>query len=828
MLAQLLGDLRHAARVAFRRPALPLVSIAVLAVGIAASTVTFSIVDGVLWSSLPYRDYDRLVHVFEARPGQDPNQGVLVSLPTLEDWKAESKTIEAFARIPSGPIRDFVLIEEDQPIELMFNSLSWETLELLGTQPILGRSFSPEDEKPGADGVMLLRHDFWKSYFNGSQDVIGQTLDFTLGPFTVVGVMPDNFEWPAQVWTDVRSDRLAGWVVGIENPADAADRSKHNQNVIGKLRPGVTEEQARAEIAQICARIAQRHPATDKDWGSRLIAIHSRYHKYHGQKAILLALFAAVGSVLLIGCANIAGLLLTRANERTSELAVRNALGAGRGRIASQLLAESLLFSTVAGGLGLALAIAGLEAVKKQLPALLPRVDLIQLDATSLAFAIGATMLTGLLCGVMPAWKASRINFFDRLRQTGASSVDTRTSAWLVGAEVALSTILLAGAGLGMKSFVALSDDATGFELDQILTARLPLDGEGYREGDRARRLHEDVVERVRALPGVVAAGLVSQRPLLSQDIRTAGTGMTMEVEGAELRPFLGLDPDRVRIQWISPGYFAAAGIELLHGRDFTVQDGPGSAQVAVVNEKLTELCWPGENPLGKRIRNTSGPEPVPWLEVVGLVKDAKLVINADPAPMVYSPIGQKTDNYYFATRLASLIVRSSAPPSSLANAVRREVLALDPEMPVETETLTGIVERSLAPARFSVLVSGSLAGVALVLALVGAFSALSSLVNSRRQEIGIRMALGADTRTVIGSVVSQAVLLGATGATVGVLGAIAVGLYLESRLYGLSAFEPITLVLVLFLVLATVGLAAYVPARRAAEVNPTTLLRHE
>jgi len=830
MLSQLVGDLRHAARVALRKPALPLVSIAVLAVGIAASTVTFSVVDGVLWSSLPYRDYDRLVHIFEARPGQDPNQGVLVSIPTLEDWKAESKTIEAFARISSGPVRDFVLVEEDQPTELMMNTLSVEALELLGTRPALGRSFLPEDEAPGADGVMMLTYDFWQSYFNGSQDVIGQALDFTQGPFTIIGVMPQHFEWPAVTWTDDRSARQAGWVLGIDDPADRGDRSKHNQYVYGLLRQGVTEDQARAEIAQICERIAQRYPATNKDWSSRLIAVHSRYHKYHEQKAILLALFAAVGSVLLIGCANIAGLLLTRASERSRELAVRSALGAGRGRIASQLLAESLLFSTAAGGVGLTIALVSLEAVKRQLPALLPRVDLIQLDATSIAFAIGATLLTGVLCGVIPAWKASRSNFFDRLRQTGAASADTRTSAWLVGVELALLTVLLAGAGLGMKSFVALSEDATGYELDQLLAARLPLDGETYRDGDRgrARRLHEGALERIQALPGVVDAGLISYRPFLSQEVRNAGMGMLLEAEGVELPPYQSRDPDRVRIQWVSPGYFDAAGIKLVHGRDIAPEDTLGSLPVAVVNERLAEVVWPGENPIGKRIRNAIPNESQPWFEVVGVVKDAKIVVSAEPVPMVFEPMAQLVDRYSSRARLSWLLIKTSLPPGSLAATVRREVFALDPEMPVETEVLGRVVERSLAPARFSVAVSGALAAVALVLALLGAFSALSSLVNSRRQEIGIRMALGADTRAVIGSVVSRAALVGASGVGAGMLGSVAVGFYLESRLYGVSGVEPLTLVLVSSLVLATVGVAAYVPARRAASVNPTMLLRHE
>ena len=823
----LLEDLRTALRVWRKSPTFVGMSVLTMALGIGGLTAIYSVVRGVLWLPLPYANYERLVHIFEARPGMPPDQGVLVSIPTFEDWKRESRLVEDFARIPFGPVNDFVLPGEEAPREVLVNRMSADLMRLIRTAPILGRPFEPSDEVAGRERVFLLSHQFWQSHFHGAEDVIGRTIRFTRGSYTIIGVMPRGFEYPPAVGTFVPTN-VAGWIPAPTDPASISDRSSQSQQVVGRLRPGVTEAQALAELSAITQRASEIH--TEKEgWAVRLIGIQSRVDKYSRHKTLLLMLLAAVGFVLLIGCANIAGLSLTRAQSRRRELAVRAALGATRLQIAKLLLAESLAIALTGGALGVFAALIGFESFKRWLPAELPRTELIQIDSGVLWFVAGAAVLVGLGFGVLPALKSSRPNLAGAFG--GSSSAGGPARYWsangLVVLEVAVSALLCVAAGLTVKGIVDAQTEDTGFALEELLTARPRLSQDLYGDEQTAKRYHAEVLDRVGALPGVVAVGWVDQTPL---EFRELDGDFPVSIDGRA-----SSEAVRVSLRLVSEGFFDAAGLTILQGRDFTRADAAGARGVAVVNESAARRYWPGRSPIADQIRPGGAESPSPAVAVVGVVGDAKTVLDESPKPTLYLPLRQVTQlesdsspRYFFESREAMLLIRTEGAPSALIRPVQRAILTVDANQPVHVETLVQLVKASLEPQRFSASLLSLFAALAITLSVIGIYGMVSFSVLRRTREIGVRLAVGAERNQIFRVVVGQAIRTGGLGALLGLLAAWALTPVLESYIYGVSRLEVSVLAAVVILLLFATACAAYFPARRAMATDPMEVLKQD
>lgn len=824
----LLEDIRNALRTWRKSPAYVGISILTMAVGIGGLTAIYSVVRGVLWSPLPYANYERLVHIFEARPRMRPDQGVQVSIPTLEDWKRESRLIEDFARIPSGPLNDFVL-EGEAPQEVLVNRMSADLMRLIRTEPLVGRRFEPSDEVPGRDRLILLSYQFWRRHFEGAKDVVGQTIRFTRGPYTIVGVMPRGFEYPPAVGSFVPTN-AAGWIPAPTNPASVSDRFDQSQQVIGLLRPGVTEAQALAELDAITQRTAETHPEKEY-WSVRLIGIQGRVDKYSRHTNLLLTLLTAVGSVLLIGCANIAGLSLTRAQSRRRELAIRAALGASRLRIVSQLLLESLTIALAGGLLGALAALIGFESFKQWLPAGLPRTDLIQIDSGVLWFVSGVTVLVALGVGALPALKSSSPNLASGfVGNSSTKSPRLWSGRALVLLEVAVSTVLCVAAGLTAKGIVDVLAQDTGLALEQLLTARPILSQDRYGDETAAKRFHAEVLDRVRVLPGVVAAGWINQTPL---EFREVDGDFPISIEGAT--DGAGSDDLRVSRRDVSEGFFDAAGLSLMQGRDFAAADTLGAGRVAVVSESAAKRYWSGRNPLGDRIRLGGSEPPLSSVTIVGVVSDARATLDQAPPPTLYLPLRQVTQQegdsyprYFFDTRGAALLVRTAGAPSALAKPVQQAVLSVDPQQPVEVETLVQMVRKSLEPRRFSASLLGLFAVLGITLSLIGIYGMVSYAVVRRTREMGIRIAVGAERNQIFRSVVGQAVSIAALGSTIGLMAVWALKPLLESYFFGIGQLEILVLAAVATLFVTAAACAAYLPARRAMATDPMAVLRQD
>ncbi len=826
----LLEDVRNGFRTWRKSPAFVGMSILTMALGIGGLTAVYSVVRGVLWLPLPYANYERLVHIFEARPRMRPDQGVQVSIPTLEDWKRESRLIEDFARIPSGPSNDFVLQGSEAPQEVLVNRMSADLMRLIRTEPVVGRRFEESDEVPGRDRLILLSHRFWQRHFGGAEDVVGETIHFTRGPYTIVGVMPRGFEYPPTVGTFVPTD-VAGWIPAPTEPASVSDRSDQSQQVIGLLKPGVTEAQAIAELDAITQRSAEIHPEK-QGWGVRLIGIQGRVDKYSRHKNLLLTLLTAVGFVLLIGCANIAGLSLTRARSRRREFAVRAALGASRLRITCQLLVESLTIALTGGALGVLAAVIGFESFKRWLPGGLPRTELIQIDSGVLGFVAGATVLVALGVGILPALKSSSPNLSSSFGRTSSTGIPARlwSGKALVVLEVAMSTVLCVAAGLTVKGIVDVRSQDTGLALEQLLTARPTLSQDRYGNETAAKRFHAEVLNRVRVLPGVVAAGWVNQTPLEFREVDgDFPISMEAQTDGEVL------DDLRVTRRDVSDGFFAAAGLTLIQGRDFTEADTVGTEGVAVVSYSAAKRFWPGRSPVGDRIRPGGSESPLSSVTIVGVVSDARAVLDQSPPPTLYLPLRQVTHlvgdsypRYFFDTRGATLLVRAAGAPSALIKPVQQAVLSIDAQQPVTVETLVQLVKQSLEPRLFSASLLGLFATLAITLSLIGIYGMVSYSVVRRTREMGVRIAVGADRSLIFRSVVGQAVLTGAVGASIGLFAAWVLTPLLGSYIFGIERLDISVVAAVLTLLILTAACAAYFPARRAMATDPMAVLRQD
>ena len=804
----ILNDLRHATRRLRRSPGFTVLSVLTVGLGVGATTVMFSAVRGVLLKPLSYPEPERLVMIRGATRSQPGRPGV-ISYPDYRDWRQASRSFESIAALRAA---DVTLDGPGGPERIEGARVTASFFQTLQVPPALGRLFSAEADRPGGEPVAVLSHGLWRRR-GADPALVGRSIVLSGERYTVIGILPGGFPPPREV------QRAEVFVPLALDGESLEERGNRSLVAIGRLGAGVSVAQARAELATIALRLEKEHPADNTGHGAMVDSLHA--DTVGDLRRPLLVLLGAVGFVLLIACSNVANLVLPRALARRREVAVRTALGAKRSRVVRQLLTESILLGALGGGAGLALAYWGLGALVWLAPAHTPRLQDIALDGQVLAFALALSLATGVAFGLAPALSVSRTDVQAALHQSGRGSGLTRHAGGrlLVVAEIALSLVLMAGAGLLLESFRRLLSVDPGFDPHDVLTFAVSLPGTRYPRPDQRDRFFTELVQRVRAVPGVASAAAVTPLPLRGDDIATR-----FIVEGRP-EPAPGRKP-RAEYRAVTAGYFETMRIPLKKGRTFHDADRRGAPPVAVVNETLASQVFPGQEPIGQRLRigiGTDESDPRTF-EVVGVVGDVRQFGRQVLAPPeIYVPHPQQSWPWM------SLVVRGSVDPVSLAGALRREVTALDPEQAVyDVRSLPELLSDALAARRFVMALLGGFALLGLLLAAVGVYGVLAESVERRRGEIGVRLAVGADPGDVLRMMLGEAARLTAAGVTVGLMAALALTRVMKGLVFGISATDPATFVTVAG-VLATVALlASYLPARRAARFDPAAVLREE
>ena len=802
----LLQDVKYALRTFLRNPAFFFFAVGVLALGIGANTAIFSVAYNILLRPLPYHDANRLVMVWE----DDAAYGFPQNTPSpgnFAQWKAQSGSFTDMAAY-SG--RTFNLTGHGNPEEFLGIQVTANMFPLLGVKPELGRNISPAEDKPGANYAVILSHAVWTVNFGGDPQIIGKKISLNNASYTIVGVMPRGFIFPdrtVQMWTPI----------GFSD-AELATHDSHYLHVLARLKAGVSLKTANADLGIVARRLQQQFPDSNAKEGAFAQPLRDRLA---GDSQLAeIVLLGAAGFVLLIACANVANLLLARAAGRQKELAMRMALGAGRRRIIRQLLTESILLSLIAGGAGLLLAIWAAPFLARLVPDSLAPIAGVGINANVLVFLIGVSVFCGVLFGLAPALRISRVDLVGVIKRGAGSGVGrggTRMRDVLVVAEVALALVLFSGATLMLRSFINVRDLDPGFRPAHVLAVSTDLPFPKYKDVARRNAFFEQVLDRVNHLPGVVAAGCTTWLPLTNW----GGAGGIV-IEG---RPTTG--PGHVMIpnlRMISDKYVEAIGMRLIKGRTFNASDGVNTQKVALINEAAASKFWGNMNSVGTRFKHDDS-TPQPWITIVGIVGDVRQAGLDQPArPEIYFPY-QQWD--YFAP--SYLAVRTTGDPMSVANAVREQVWAVDKDQPVlSVMPLETMLADYLAPRELQSSLLGGFAGFALLLAALGIYAVLAFSVAQRTQEIGVRVALGAQPRDILRAILKQGLSLAGLGVGLGVAGALALSQVLASLLFGVSATDPLTLsgaVLVLLLVAAA---ACYIPARRAMRVDPIVALRYE
>jgi putative ABC transport system permease protein len=826
----MLSHLRYAARSLARSPGLTTLAAVTLALGIGATTALFSVVDAVLLRPLPFPQPERLVVVWETqlKSGRDT---VHFSYPNFNDVRSEAKTFESLGAVALARL---AVAGDPQPEQVQGGYVTASFFPTLGVEPILGRGFAAADDRPGNPPRVLIGHGLWQRRFGSSPAAVGRSMSIDGRVFEVGGVLPPTFRFSSlsretEVWLPLGHDPFT---------ARRFARPVRGMRVVGRLAPGVDLARAQSELDSIARRLQAAYPGDNADLGLRAVRIQDQATE-HVRSAVLV-LNGAVALVLLIACANVANLLLVRTTTRQREMAVRAALGAGRPRLLAQLLTESTLLGVLGGMGGLLVALWGVDLLSRApleagsaFSAFNPRLDGIALNWTAFAFACGLSLLTGVAVGMLPAWQVTRPGANDGLKEcapTGTAGPRRhRALGSLVVVQVALAVMLLSGALLTATSLVRLLGVNPGFTASSVLTFELNLPGSKYREPHLVSGFYERLFGRLRALPGVTAAGAVEYLPL------SGGDGSTfIHVAGVPPAP-PGQEP-RAHYRSVTPDYFSAMGIPIRMGRAFTEADRPDGTRPALVNERLARQVWPGQNPIGKRLAlpfeslryyRDRAPDFVPELgmrEVVGVVADVRHAgLETAAPPEVYMPFAQRS------VQEMTVVVRTSGDAPALTAAVRREVRAIDPDQPIaNVRTLDEIVERSVAPPRFHSTLIAVFALIALVLTGVGVYGVLAFVVSQRTRETGVRMAFGAGRREIVGLMAGRGVRLAAVGLAIGLLGSAGVSRLLSRILFGVTAAEPIVYVGSATAVLVTALAACYLPARRAANIDPIVALRHE
>ena len=800
VLELILKDLRYALRMLRRRPGFTAVAVLTLALGIGGNTAIFSVVNAVLLRALPYPDAGRLVSVYESLPQGGTGS---VSVPNLMDWRAQS---DAFTGLAAYQYGDFNLREEQQPVRAVGATVTANFFDVLGATPQYGRGFLEGEDKAGGERVVILSDRLWRRSYGADPGLVGQDLLLGGEKYQVIGVMPPEVQFP--------SASVELWVPLVFNERQLASRGSHAFLVLGRIKPGVSFEQAQEQMSTIGRVLEQQHPAQQQDRGVTLARVEEEV--VQGVRPALLMLLGAVGFVLLIACTNVANLLLARAASRRKEVAIRSALGAGRWRLVRQFLTESVLLALLGGAAGLLLARWALQALTSLASGFLSRPGEVGLDWKVLAFTGGLSVLTGIVAGLAPALHVSRADVQETLKESGnagSSSRGTWLRSGLAVAEVAAALVLLVGAGLLVKSFVRIQQVETGLRPEGVLTMRVSLPASRYDTNEKTALFYREVLERVSGLPGVQAAGVINMLPL-----QRFGSNGEIQVEGRDVLP-----PGRVPLteyRLASAGYFKTLGIPLLSGRVFEPSDEAAGVRSVVVSRELVRVFFPDGDALGKRVRGGGGD----WWTIVGVVGDVRQSGLTQPSrPELYYP--------YTAGRPdgMTLVVRAAGDPSELTAAVRREVQAVDPNQPVyNVGTMEDVIKRSISTLRLNMTLLAIFAGLATLLAVVGIYSVMSYLVTQHTREIGIRMALGAQPGSILKLVLGQGLALTLVGVGVGALVAFGLTHLMTRFLYEVSGNDPLTYVTVSLLLTLVALVACYIPARRATKVDPLVALRYE
>jgi len=801
-MSTVFADLRYAFRVMTRTPSLAVAVVGVLALGIGANTAIFSIVNAVLLRPLPFEEPERLVRIYTRTPGPDGRQFEL-SAGKFYSWQREARSFEGMALYPCCGFREFALSGAGLARRVTVTPVSAGFFEIVRARPALGRVFRQEEDTPGGKYVVVLSDRFWRTEFSGNPDVIDRTVKLNDDAYTIVGVMPASASVAS--WTAMASDV---WVPLALTDEQRAVRGGHNLDGVARMNAGVSVAQAQSEMNAISAQLGREFPRTDgQGWGALVVPMQEVI--VGNSRAMLLMLLGAVGLVLLIACVNAGNLLFTRALSRRKEIAIRSALGAARGRVFQQLLTEALLLAFVGGALGLLLAYETLTSASTLLANQVPRAEEISIDARVLLFAVGVSILTGMLAGTLPALRAGRSDLNDALNEGGRGdgAIGVGTRRLLIVCEVALSLVLLMGAGVMIQSLLALRHGDTGFDPNNVLTMRVRLVATRYPTPAQRSAFFEAALQRIRTLPGVETAGAIDDLPF------AAGESQTLGLEGYPAQR----EPVAVQVRQITPGYLRAMAIPVVGGRDVVESDG----EVMLVSRDAAKLYWGTDDPIGRRAA-------LPFSRtvlrrIVGIVGDVKQ----------RNLMEVTTPTVYFYTRepsgRATFAIRTSVPPATIAQAAAAALHAIDPEQPVgDVRTMVEVRDRELTSQRLSALLLGIFAGVALLLAAVGIYSVLAYIVRGRSREIGIRTALGARPADILRMVIAEGLSPTLIGIATGTIGALASAKVLKALVFGVSASDPLTLGAVAATLAVVALTASLVPAYRALRLDPVKVLRAE
>ncbi|MBO0862797.1 MAG: ABC transporter permease [Chloracidobacterium sp.] len=829
LIDTLFQDLRYGARMMLKHKGFTIVAALTLALGIGANTAIFSVVNAVLLNPFAYPDADQIIYLsqYDLKHSMDTAS---VTYPNFLDWQKQQAS---FTHLAAARAQTFNLTGGDEPIFVNGAMISPDTFPLLKLPPLLGRVFTERDNQLDSSRTVVLSYAFWQSRFGGEKAAIGSTIRLDSQAYAIIGVMPPQFKfWGTEIWVPYG-------LFGNEEYATNR-RVFSNTGAVGRLKPHVTITQARTDLSMIAARLAEQYPDSNKDLGGAKIIPLSESAS-SGIRPALLALMGAVGLVLLIACANVANLLIARDAGRGPELAIRAALGAGRARLLRQLQLECLPLAMLGSLAGLLLARSGLGLILKLLPEdLIPAESEIGVDAWALAFTLLLSLLTTLICSLLPALRFSRGAALEGLRNAtrpGAGvSVSQRMRGALVILEVALSVVLLVGAGLLIKSFTRLQRVDLGFNPESLLTIDLSLSSDKYRQPQQLELFYREALERVKAIPGLGSAAFMNGAPFSN-----FGDAGPLIREGQVFNSLEELSGRACHILITHGDAISALGTPLILGRDFTAQDTSSSEPVAIINQAAADKFFSGEYPLGKRIKlglpdNLIQPGMLPrgvekfsWLTVVGIVKNHRqLILGNEFREAAFIPLAQAPRSNLFLNS-STLLVRSTKDPLSIVNAARRQLHSVDPDLPfAKISTMKARIYDSLKPQRFNTFLMGLFATLALLLAVVGLYGVLSYMVLQRRHEIGVRIALGAQTRDVLGLVVREGMTLTLIGIAIGLMAAIGLTRLIETLLFSVSATDPLTFLVIALLFAMVALLACYLPARRATKVDPMVALRSE
>ena len=804
-MESLRSDIRYALRNLLKRPTFTIIAVLTLAIGIGANAAMFSAFHALLRNPLPFPDLDRVVAIWDRQPslGYTHNE---VAVANYVDWKAQSQSFEQLALYRWWNVN---LTGGDTPERIQGFLGTANFFDVLGMKPIMGRNFLPGEDQPGHD-VVIISHSLWQRRFGGDPNILSKTITVNGTVCSIIGVMPEHFNFPK-----------GGEVYGTleMTPGFIKSRTSHDSYVIGRLKPGVSIASSQAEIDTINARLEQQYPETNTGLGSTVFSIVADTVRSYDTP--ILVMMAVVGFVLLIACANVANLMLARASGKQREIALRAALGASRWRIVRQLLTESVMVALIGGALGVLIAIWGIDALRVSNPGdaarFAPGWYRLGINLPVLAFTVGISLFSGILFGLAPALQLSKPNLNNSLkegsRQTSASSHQLRSS--LVVFEVALSLMLLIGAGLTARSFLSLLRTDPGFNPENVLTMSLMLPAK-YKDEGASERFYSDVVQRVKAYPGVESAAAVNFIPMGGSNASDAYL-----IEGAEQPPPGQENIGRYRVA--TPDYFRTMGMSLIKGRNFSDQDKASAPPVAIVNETFARKHWPAGDVIGKRIRFYGPPDKTPWIEIIGVVNDVKHELNIPVVPEYYLPHAQ--DSW----RGMVLVARTRVDPASLAGGLREQVWSIDKDQPVfDVRTMEEVRALSVSMYSFSSVSLAIFAGIALLLATGGIYGVMAFAVSQRTQEIGIRMALGARALDVLKLVVKHGMKLALLGIVIGLAGSWALTRFMKGLLFGVEATDLLTFSLVSACLLVAAFIACYLPARRATKVDPLVALRYE